>query len=97
MPQHAGDVGNKLNLWRGFRGGVEQRGAKGCERFSAFAHEVICSGNGHYRYLMKGEAHILQNRTRSEVALGMRSDEEAVGKASTKRRCGIWSVPTAYN
>ena len=85
MPQHDGDVGNRLNLWRGF--GVKaikpdgKSGAAGCQKFLDFMRDIICSGNeAHFDYLLKREATILQKRIRSEVALGLRTKEEGCGK-----------------
>ena len=47
MPQHDGDVGNRLNLWRGF--GVkaikEADWCQGCQKFLDFMRDIICSGN----------------------------------------------------
>jgi hypothetical protein len=79
MPQHAEDVvGDKLNLWNGY--GVQPIEGD-CSLFLDFACEVICSGNTeHYDYLMKREAFTLQFRQRSEIALGLQSEEEGVGK-----------------
>ena len=85
MPQHNGDVGNELNLWRGF--GVKAikpdgtSGAAGCQKFLDFMRDIICSGNeAHFDYLLKREATILQKRIRSEIALGLRTKEEGCGK-----------------
>lgn len=85
MPQHDGDTGNKMNLWRGF--GVQpikpngKSGAAGCRKFLDFAHDIVCSGNEeNYDYLIKREAFIVQKRTRSEVALVMRTRDEGAGK-----------------
>jgi hypothetical protein len=86
MPQHTdGLVGNKLNLWRGY--GVNaikplgKSGAAGCKLFLDFMRDVICNRNEeHFEYLTKREATILQKRIRSEIALGLRSDDEGVGK-----------------
>ena len=85
MPQHDGDVGNRLNLWRGF--GVKPikpdgtSGAAGCQKFLDFMRDIICSGNeAHFDYLRKREATILQKRIRSEIALGLRTKEEGCGK-----------------
>ena len=84
-PQHDGDVGNKLNLWRGF--GVTAvkpdgtSGAAGCQKFLDFMRTIICSGNEeHFDYLRKREATIFQKRIRSEIALGLRTKEEGCGK-----------------
>jgi hypothetical protein len=78
MPREDGDVGDRLNLWHGF--GV--RPAKGnCERFLDFACDVICSSNEEdFDYLIKREALILQQRIRTEVALGLMTIEEGCGK-----------------
>ena len=85
MPQHDGDVGNRLNLYRGF--GVKPikpdgtSGAAGCRKFLDFMRDIICSGNeAHFDYLRKREATILQKRIRSEIALGLRTKEEGCGK-----------------
>jgi len=85
MPQREGDVGNKLNLWRGF--GVKAikpvgtSGAAGCQKFLDFMLHVICNGDEeHFDYLLKREALILQKRIRSEVALGLRTKQEGCGK-----------------
>jgi hypothetical protein len=86
MPQHVGDVGNRMNLWRGF--GVSpikpapgSRGEQGCKKFLDFMLVIICSGNEeHFQYLVKREATILQKRIRSEIALGLRTKEEGCGK-----------------
>ena len=85
MPQHNGDVGNRLNLWRGF--GVKAikpdgtSGAAGCRKFLDFMLNIICSGiEAHFDYLLKREATILQKRIRSEIALGLRTKEEGCGK-----------------
>ena len=85
MPQHDGDVGNRLNLWRGF--GVKaikpdgKSGAEGCQKFLDFMRDIICSGNeAHFDYLLKREATILQKRIRTEVALGLQTKEEGCGK-----------------
>jgi hypothetical protein len=86
MPkQNRDSVGDKLNLWRGY--GVKaikpdgKSGAEGCDKFLAFMLDVMCSGNQvHFDYLRKREALVLQQRIRSEIALGFRSDDEGVGK-----------------
>ena len=86
MPQRDEQViGNRLNLWQGY--GVQpvkpngKSGAAGCQKFIDFARGVICSGNeAHFDYLIKREALILQKRKRSEIALGLNSKEEGVGK-----------------
>jgi hypothetical protein len=78
MPNHDGDVGNRLNLWRGF--GV--KAIKGdCQKFLNFMLDVICSGNAeHFNYLIKREATILQKRIRSEIAISLWTKEEGCGK-----------------
>src|SRR6185503_3679791 len=80
-----GDFGGKLNLWRGF--GVKpikpdgKSAAAGCAKFLDFALKIICNGNEeHFDYLLKREAFIVQKRTRSEIALGLRTTEEGCGK-----------------
>ncbi len=85
MPQHDGDVGNRLNLFRGF--GVKAvkpdgtSGAAGCQKFLDFMRVIICSGNeAHFDYLLKREATIFQKRIRSEIALGLQTKEEGCGK-----------------
>ena len=85
MPQHDGDVGDQLNLWRGF--GVKaikpdgKSGAAGCQKFLDFMRNIICSGNeAHFDYLLKREATIFQKRIRSEIALGLQTKEEGCGK-----------------
>ena len=86
MPRHDSDVGNRLNLWRGF--GVKaikpapgSRGFAGLLKFLDFMRDIICSGNQeHFDYLVKREATILQKRIRSEIALGLRTKEEGCGK-----------------
>jgi hypothetical protein len=86
-------VGNRLNLWNGF--GVTpikpagKSGEAGCQLFIDFMRDVICSGDeGTFDYLRKREAHILQNRTRSEVALGLRTEEEGCGKGFYEKTMG---------
>ncbi|MCK1453384.1 hypothetical protein IVB36_21505 [Bradyrhizobium sp. 35] len=78
MPQHDGDVGNRLNLWRGF--GV--KAVKGdCSKVLDFMRDIICSGDeANFDYLRKREATILQKRIRTEVALGLQTKEEGCGK-----------------
>ena len=85
MPQHNGDVGNRLNLFRGF--GVKaikpdgKSGAEGCQKFLAFMLNIICSRNkSHFEYLLKREATIFQKRIRSEIALGLQTKAEGCGK-----------------
>lgn len=85
-PQHDGDVGTRLNLFRGF--GVEPikpdgkvSAAEGCAKVLAFMLVIICSGNEeHFQYLLKREATIFQKRIRTEVALGFHTKEEGCGK-----------------
>jgi hypothetical protein len=86
-------VGNKLNLWNGY--GVQpikpdgKSGAAGCKLFLDFMHGVICNKNDdHFEYLRKREAFILQKRMRCEVAVGLRSEEEGVGKGFYERTMG---------
>jgi hypothetical protein len=94
MPKHnKGSVGDKLNLWRGY--GVNavkpdgKSGAAGCGDFLAFMLDVMCSGNNeHFEYLRKREAVVLQQRIRTEIALGWRSDEEGVGKGFYENTMG---------
>ena len=90
MPRHDGDVGDRLNLWRGF--GVKaikpagKNAGDGCAKFLDFMLNVICSGNKmHFDYLLKREAFILQKRTRSEVALGLQTERRAAARASMSR------------
>ena len=85
MPQYDGDVGSRLNLFRGF--GVTavkpdgKSGAAGCQNFLDFMRDIICNGNEeHFDYLRKREATILQKRVRSEVALCLQTKEEGCGK-----------------
>jgi Bifunctional DNA primase/polymerase, N-terminal len=94
MPRHDGDAGNRLNLWRGF--GVRplkpagSSGKAGCKKFLDFMFRIICSGDeANFDYLRKREATILQKRIRSEIALGLRTQEEGCGKGfyeATMRR-----------
>jgi Family of unknown function (DUF5906) len=78
MPHHDGDVGDRLNLWRGF--GIKP--VKGdCSKFLDFMLTIVCSGNQeHFDYLVKREATIIQKRIRTEVALGLKTKEEGCGK-----------------
>jgi hypothetical protein len=85
MPQHDGNLGNRLNLFHGF--GVKaikpngMSGAAGCDKFLDFMLNVICNGDEeHFQYLVKREATIFQKRIRSEIALGLRTKEEGCGK-----------------
>src|SRR5262249_31177193 len=90
MPKHDERVVNDtLNLWRGFavaaRKPEDKSGAAGCKLFLDHGLKIICSGNEeHFDYLIKREAFIAQKRTRSEVALALRTEEEGTGK-------GFWS------
>ena len=93
MPQHNGDVGNRLNLFRGF--GVKavkpdgKSGAAGCRKFLDFMLNIICSGNeAHFDYLLKREATIFQKRIRSEIALGLQTKEEGCGKGFYEETMG---------
>ena len=83
-------VNDTLNLWRGFA--VQARkpegasGAKGCQLFLDHGCKIICSGNEeHYDYLIKREAYIAQRRTRSEVAVALRTVKEGTGKGFWER------------
>ena len=77
---------NKLNLWNGF--GVKPVEGD-CSLFLEFMCEVICSGDKeHFDYLQKREAFILQNRQRSEIALGLRTDKEGAGKGFYEKTLG---------
>ena len=86
MPSRAEAVVNgTLNLWRGFavaaRKPEGKSGAAGCRLFLDHGLHVICSGNEeHFDYLIKREAFIAQQRVRSEIALGLRTEEEGTGK-----------------
>jgi hypothetical protein len=91
MPQHEAPVVNdRLNLWEGY--GVAavkpsgMSGFAGAKKFLDMARDVICSGNeAHFDYLIKREAFILQQRTRSEIALALSTKEEGVGKGIYER------------
>jgi hypothetical protein len=86
MPERDEKVVNEtLNLWRGFavvaRKPAGTSGAAGCKLFLDHGLTVICSSNeDHFDYLMKREAFIAQRRTRSEVAVGLRTEVEGTGK-----------------
>jgi hypothetical protein len=86
MPERDEDVVNDtLNLWNGFgfhaRKPEGKSGAAGCNLFLDHGRKIICSGNEeHFDYLMKREAFIAQKRTRSEIAVGLRTLEEGTGK-----------------
>lgn len=90
MPQFDRDHHDKLNLWRGY--GVKAikpdsgSGVSGCDKFLVFMRDVICSSDKEqFDYLLKREATILQKRIRSEVALGLHSENEGVGKGFYER------------
>ena len=86
MPQNDQDVVNgTLNLWQGFAVAARKpdgkSGAAGCQLFLDHGLKVICSGDAeHYDYLIKREAFIAQNRTRSEIAVGLQTEVEGTGK-----------------
>ena len=93
MPQLDAAIGNRLNLWNGF--GVNpikpdgKSGEAGCQLFIDFMRDVICSGDeATFDYLRKREAFILQKRTRSEVALGLHTEEEGCGKGFYEKTMG---------
>jgi Bifunctional DNA primase/polymerase, N-terminal len=94
MPQQdAPVVGNRLNLFNGF--GVKpnkpdgKSGAAGCRLFLDFMLDVICSGDEKtFDYLRKREATIVQKRIRSEIALGLRTEEEGCGKGFYEKTMG---------
>jgi Bifunctional DNA primase/polymerase, N-terminal/Primase C terminal 2 (PriCT-2)/Family of unknown function (DUF5906) len=101
MPTHDQPVvGDTLNLWRGFAVKAVKpegkSGAAGCSLFLAHALNVICSGDeAHYEYLINREAFIAQKRTRSEVALVLRSEEEGTGKGFYARTLNYLYGPHA--
>jgi hypothetical protein len=77
--------GDTLNLWMGFavapRKPDGKSAAAGCSLFLEHGLKIICSGDEeHYDYLIKREAFIAQRRTRSEVAVGLRTEAEGTGK-----------------
>jgi hypothetical protein len=86
MPNRDEDVVNEtLNLWQGFavtaRKPEGKSGAQGCNLFLDHGLKVICSDNTeHFDYLMKREALIAQKRMRSEIAVGLATEEEGTGK-----------------
>jgi hypothetical protein len=90
MPESDRDVvDDTLNLWQGFavaaRKPEGKSGVAGCRLFLDHGLNIICSGNAEYfDYLIKREAFIAQRRTRSEVAVGIKTKQEGTGK-------GIWS------
>jgi len=56
-------------------------GASGCQLFLDHGFKIMCSGNAeHWDYLLKREAWIAQNRRRSEIAAGFRTEAEGSGK-----------------
>jgi hypothetical protein len=86
-------VGNRLNLWNGY--GVKpikpdgKSGAAGCQLFLDFMCDVICGGNAdHFAFLEKRESTIFQKRIRSEIALGLHTEAEGVGKGYYEGRMG---------
>jgi hypothetical protein len=94
MPQHdKKQVGNRLNLWNDY--GVKpikpdgKSGEAGCKLFLDFMFKVICGGNEvHFDYLKKREAWIFQKRQRSEIAVGLHTEEEGVGKTFYESKMG---------
>ena len=90
MPERDEDVVNDaLNLWQGFAVSpvkpAGKSGEAGCKLFLDHGSKIICSGNeDHFDYLIKREAFIVQKRTRSEIAVGLRTEGEGTGK-------GIWA------
>ena len=86
MPNRDEDVVNDtLNLWQGFsvaaRKPEGKSGASGCRLLLDHGLKIICSGNEeHFDYLMKREALIAQKRIRSEIAVGLQTEEEGTGK-----------------
>lgn len=82
------EVNETLNLWRGF--GVAPFGApEKCKLFLAHCLEVLCNGvQEYYAYLLRWMAFIVQFRTRTEVAVLLRSDEEGNGKGMFGRYFG---------
>jgi RepB DNA-primase from phage plasmid len=91
MPERDEEVvGDILNLWQGFAVAARKpdgkSGAVGCKLFLEHGLKIICSGDEeHFDYLIKREAFIAQRRTRSEVAVGLRTKAEGAGK-------GLWEV-----
>ena len=95
-PTHDSDVvdGNVLNLWQGFRVAARKpegmSGARGCQLLLDHGKKIICSNDEeHYDYLIKREALIAQQRIRSEIGLGLRTEEEGTGK-------GVWCGSINY-
>jgi hypothetical protein len=87
MPRcDAEEVDETLNLWRGF--GVPAIPGN-CDRFLKHCLEILCSGHKDlFDYLIRWMAFIVQKRTRTEVALLLRSDEEGTGKGMFCRYFG---------
>jgi hypothetical protein len=82
--------GKTLNLWQGFKVAARKpegkSGAAGCQLFLDHCLKIICSGNeDHYNYLIHREAFIAQRRTRSETAVGIRTEAEGTGKGLYSR------------
>jgi hypothetical protein len=86
MPTADADIVNDtLNLWQGFRVVARKpdgkSGERGCKRFLDHGLKIVCGGNEeHFDYLMKREAFIAQQRTRSEIAVALHTEEEGTGK-----------------
>jgi hypothetical protein len=83
-------VNGTLNLWRGFRVAARKpegtSGAAGCKQFLDHGLKIICSGDEEvYDFLIKREAYIAQKRTRSEVAVGLKTEDEGTGKGTWER------------
>ena len=86
MPQTDDDVvDGRRNLWRGF--GVADRkpegasGESGCKFFLDHMLKILCSGNEeHFDYFRKHAATIVQQRRRTEIAVGLHTEEEGSGK-----------------
>ncbi len=96
MPSRDEEIvnGNTLNLWLGFsvaaRKPEGKSGKAGCQLLLDHGLKIICSGDEqHFDYLMKREALIAQRRLRSEIALGLRTEEEGTGK-------GFWCRAMNY-
>jgi Family of unknown function (DUF5906) len=91
MPTRDEDVvDDTLNMWQGFavsdRKPEGKSGAKGCQLFLDHGLKIICNGDAdHYDYLMKREAFIAQRRTRSEIAVGLKTEIEGTGKGFWER------------
>jgi hypothetical protein len=86
MPQYETEfVGDVLNMFEGFpiqpRKPEGRSAASACPLILDHGFKIMCSGNEeHWDYLLKREAWIAQNRRRSEIAAGYRTDEEGSGK-----------------